>query len=303
MNKFKTGIIIALLFLTFFPCAASTTGQNTFMQGCEAYSRGDWESAVILLRKAIQYSENNTDDAKYMLITAEIYSGDNKSALADCDDFLKTYRRSLYKDRVLYLKGKLLYLLGDYENAIMILSDFCHKNEKNELYPSALFYIAESLNAGYKYDEAEAIYERIIVQFPGNEKVSASQYRIESIAQRSREEKLLYLLKQTGEEYLAAKEDYERQLKLYNAEGAGSTRDRLADAQQRNRELEEQVKELENQIALLKAEREKREAEDQRVESENEKAALQKEKDNEDAVRKLKQKAKVVRQIMDMTQK
>jgi hypothetical protein len=133
--------------------------------------------------------------------------------------------------------------------------------------------------------------------------VSASQYRIESIAQRSREEKLLYLLKQTGEEYLAAKEDYERQLKLYNAEGAGSTRDRLADAQQRNRELEEQVKELENQIALLKAEREKREAEDQRVESENEKAALQKEKDNEDAVRKLKQKAKVVRQIMDMAQK
>ncbi|MBR5646969.1 MAG: tetratricopeptide repeat protein [Treponema sp.] len=303
MKNIKIHSLIFMLLLILLPLSASTTGQNTFMQGCEAYSKGDWESAVILLRKAIQYSENNTADTKYMLITAEIYSGDNKSALADCDDFLKTYRRSLYKDRVLYLKGKLLYLLGDYENAIIILSDFCHKNEKNELYPSALFYIAESLNAGYKYDEAEAIYERIIVQFPGNEKVSASQYRIESIAQRSREEKLLYLLKQTGEEYLAAKEDYERQLKLYNAEGASSTRDRLTEAQQRNKELEEQVRELENQIALLKADREKREAEDQRIETENEKAVLQKEKDNEDAVRKLKQKAKVVKQIMDMSQK
>lgn len=73
--------------------------------------------------------------------------------------------------------------------------------------------------------------------------------------QRGREEKLLYLLKQTGEEYLAAKEDYERQLRLYNSEAVDSTRKRLAAAQTRNDELENKVKALEMEIESLKSDK------------------------------------------------
>ena len=69
-----------------------------------------------------------------------------------------------------------------------------------------------------------------------------------------REEKLIYLLKQTGEEYLSAKEDYEKQLRLYNSESINNTRQRLVESQSRNEELERQVSDLEAQLAALRSE-------------------------------------------------
>ena len=198
------------------------------------------------------------------------------------------------------MRGKLLYSTGDYEKAIIVLSDFCHQYESSELYPSALFYIAESLYAGYKYDEAETLYERILTQYPDSDKVSAAQYRMESIAQRSREEKLLYLLKQTGEEYLAAKEDYEKQLRLYNSEAINTTRERLNDSQRKNQELEEQIRDLENQIAELKAEQEARSDEEQAVivAAKKEDVFTETSSTDED-LRLLKQKARLVQWLID----
>ena len=124
------------------------------------------------------------------------------------------------------------------------------------MYSFALFYIGESLFAGYKYDEAGAVYERIVTEYPESAKTPAAQYRLEIILQRGREEKLLYLLKQTGEEYLSAKEEYERQLRLYNSEAIDTTRQKLAAAQSKNETLEKQVSELEMQIAALKSNKE-----------------------------------------------
>ena len=51
---------------------------------------------------------------------------------------------------------------------------------------------------------------------------------------------MLYLLKQTGEEYLSAKEDYEKQLRQYNSESVALTRQKLQETQIRNEELERQ---------------------------------------------------------------
>ena len=283
---------------------ASDAASSAYVEACKAFSRGEWDSAQILLRKAVTYPQNDNADTNYMLITAEIYAGDDTRALKDSEAFLRAYPKSIYTPRIQYMRGKLLYNLGEYEKSIIVLSDFCHQNESSELYPSALFYIAESLYSGYKYDEAENLYEQIIAQYPESDKVSASQYRMESIAQRSREEKLLYLLKQTGEEYLAAKEDYEKQLRLYNSEAINTTRERLADSQRKNQELEEQVRDLENQIAELKAEQEERETQEQAV-----LVAAQKEdvftdsSSPEDDVRLLKQKARLVQWLIDEEKK
>jgi len=152
-----------------------TSASAVYQQGCSAFSRGDWDTAVFLLRQTVADPTFDTADANYMLIMAEIYAGDNKSALSDCDDFLNSFSRSLYTQRIFYTKGKLLYNLGEYEKAIVTLSDFCHKNEGHELYPSALFYIAESLYAGYKFDEAEDIYEKIACQLIGMEVILSKE--------------------------------------------------------------------------------------------------------------------------------
>ena len=301
MNSLRKTLTLALVFCVFFVNAyAADASSSAYIEACKAFSRGEWSSAQILLRKAVAYPQNNNADTNYMLITAEIYAGDDSRALKDAENFLKNYPSSIYTPRVQYMRGKLLYNLGEYEKSIIVLSDFCHQNENSELYPSALFYIAESLYSGYKYDEAETLYERIIAQYPESDKVSASQYRVESIAQRSREEKLLYLLKQTGEEYLAAKEDYEKQLRLYNSEAINSTRERLADAQQKNLELEEQIRDLENQIADLKTEQEQRETQEQAVlvAAKKEDVFTDTSSINED-VRLLKQKARLVQWLID----
>lgn len=252
MKKF---IAVAALFCTIaFSAFSSESGTMAFVEGCRAYSQSDWSSAKFMLKKAVTYPENLTADTYYMLITAEINDGDDRSALDDCNYYLENFPNSLYEGKISYQKGKVLYNLGEYEKSIIALSDFCHQFEKDDLYSYALFYIGESLFAGYKYDDANSIYHRIITEFPDSPKVSAAQYRIDSISQRAREEKLLYLLKQTGEEYLSAKEEYEKQLRLYNSESINNTRQKLAETQARNEELERQVVDLEQQLNAMRME-------------------------------------------------
>lgn len=253
MRKFLKNVFsfLFLLGLSVGPCFSSETGSYAFVEGCKSFSLGDWENAIFMLKKAVAYEDYETPDTYYMLITSEVEAGEYKAALNDCDYFLKQFPSSIYISRVTYLKGKILFNLKEYDKSVVVLSDFCHQYKNDDMYSYALFYIAESLYEDYKYDEAESIYERIVQEFPNSPKFAVSQYRIESILQRSREEKLLYLLKQTGEEYLAAKEDYERQLRLYNSDSVSSAKDRLHESQQKNAELESYVKDLEKQIAEL----------------------------------------------------
>ncbi len=229
-----------------------SASMTAFVEGCNAYSEGNWKESIFMLKKAASYSENNTPETYYMLISAEIYAKENQSALSDCNYFVENFSDSIYMPQIQYLRGKVLFNLGEYENSIVELSDFCHQYESHSMYPVALYWIGEALFACEKYDEAQSVFERLIADYPDNSKVAAAQFKIESIAQRAREEKLLYLLKQTGEEYLAAKEDYEKQLKLYNNDAVYSTRQKLNEAQKKNEDLEEQVRILEQQIELLK---------------------------------------------------
>lgn len=252
--------VLALICSFSFFAFSSESASMAFVEGCKAYSTGDWSSAKIMLKKAVSYTQNQNADTYYMLISAEINAGDYKGALEDCNYYLEHFKNSIYYPRISYQKGKLLYNLGEYEKSIIALSDFCHQYENNKLYPYALFYIGESLYEGYRYNDALEIYDRVVTEFPDFEKVSAAKYKIESISQRSREEKLLYLLKQTGEEYLSAKEDYEKQLRQYNSESVALTRQKLQETQIRNEELEKQIADLQMEVASLKAENEQKEA-------------------------------------------
>lgn len=254
----KKKLLFCFFSLIFFfqPVFALDSGDAAFVDGCRAYAEGDWTGAIFSLKKAASFEEKNTPETYFMLINAEIYSGDFRSALDDCEWYLNMFGTSLYEANVTYLKGRALYELGEYDKAVITLSDFCHQNEKHDMYAAALFWIGECFYACYQFDDAVSLYQRVVTEFSGDAKAPASQYRIETIRQRDREEKLLYLLKQTGEEYLFAREEYEKQLKLYSTETAASTRKKLQDAQQKNAELEEKFRQLENELETVKAQRE-----------------------------------------------
>lgn len=183
-----------------------------------AYKGGDYQSANILLRRALSNPQNQSDAALYMLVMSGIYSKDYKSAYADSEYFLQSYPNSSYAPLIKYQQGRGLFYMGEYDKAVLTLSDFCHENPGNSMYPSALFWMGECFFMGYNFEQAKPLYERIVNEYPKDPKAIEAKYRLDQINQRIREEKLLYLLQQTGESYLSSKENYEKALRRYELE-------------------------------------------------------------------------------------
>ena len=183
-----------------------------------AYADGDYQSASFLFRRALSDRRNQSDGALYMLVMADVQIGDWQSAYADAEYFLSSYPESEYAPLMKYQMGRALFNLGDHDKALMTLGDFCHENPDNMMYPSALFLIGECFYEGYDFDEARPFYECIVEKFPSDEKAKEAKYRLDSIDSYDRQEKLLYILQQTGENYLASKENYEKTLRRYELE-------------------------------------------------------------------------------------
>lgn len=292
-TKNKNLLVVFLLGISFFsPVFAQNSGAGVasvaFVQGAKAFSSGEWMSAIFQLRKAVSYSENNNAETWYMLIAAEMYAGEYKNAFQDCELYLKNFPGSPYTSYVLYHKGRALFFMGEYENSILVLSDFCHQYSDHEMYASALYWIAESFFAGYNYDEAKVLYETVVNDYPDDAKAPAARFRIDTIAQNFREEKLLYLLKETGEEYLAAKEEYERQLKYAGAENSGEVRRRILDLQKNVSELEKKVQDLTEENSSLKASLDERQVQESEAKRQSDEFILE-----------LKRKAQQAQELLD----
>lgn len=261
--------------------------KSAFLKGANLFREGDWKSAMISLRNAISFPENNTAETRYLLIASEMYAAAYEEASLDCNYFLRQFPDSEYVPFVQYQKGRASYFLGEYENAIVLLSDFCHQFLESDLYPSALFWIAESFYANCSYADALPLYERIANEFPNDEKAVDARVRMETIKQKKREEKLLYLLKQTGEAYLSAKEGMEKQQLVNDTEAKVSTNTtkRADELAQSNAALQKEIDALHSHIADLES----------NIQSFTE---TEKAKRNEQIAR-LKIQAKIVEEMLD----
>lgn len=233
--------------------SAISLSKSAETAGLEAYAAGDWSGASILLRKAVA-SGSSSDGMRYMLIMSLMNSENYDAAVSDCEIFSADYPESLLRPYVDYQKGRALYYTGRRDAAVMVLSDFCHQNPGNELYPSALFWMAESFYDDYSFETARGLYETVVSDFPASDKFSDSKIKLELIAQRERENKLLYLLKMTGEEYLSSKESYEKQLRDYRTEDMVVLRRQLNAANSRIAELEKSAEESLNLAKKREAE-------------------------------------------------
>ena len=197
-------------------CGAAAFSQNSdtvfITDGYKAYRAGDWTTALLVFKKAVVTKGYATEENYFMLVMAEMFAGSYNDAVRDTVEFTRLFPDSAYTSYIAYQRGRALHLTNDNTLALSELTEFCIKWPEHELYPSALFWIAECLYTSYNFEDARALYQRIVTDYPNEAKVVDARHRIDAIAQRLREEKLLYLLKVTGEEYLAAKEEYEKQL-------------------------------------------------------------------------------------------
>jgi TolA-binding protein len=267
----KRGIFLAIVLCLLFSlpqggfASEKTDEQNlSVLQGYESFRNGDWVSALFFLRKAVGYGDA-TEETWYLLILSEMYSQEYDAAIQDCQHYLAQYSGGGFSPLVEYQYGRALYCSGKYQDAISQFTDFCHAYPESEFYPSSLFYIAESFFNEYNYSSAKVLYQRLLDDYPLAERAPEAQDRLRIITQAEREEKLLYLLRVTGEEYLAAKEDYEKQLRKYQSEDSMGLQDQLSksfsdikmmqlavdELQHKNDEQARRIAELEEEKKLL----------------------------------------------------
>lgn len=263
----RTACISACLCLAFFSHAAAVLDkdipvetvaydaddwQQVLEEGLAAYNNRDYVNATILLREALA-GESGSSDVHYMLIMSEMYCEDYDSVISDCGRFASLYPDSPLLPNVNYQKGKAFHYKGDNDQAVMVLSDFCHENPKSPVYPSALYWIAECFYEDYNFQMAEGLFQRIVDVYPDDKKAVDAKYKIDAIAQRERERKLLDLLKANNAKFLEQKESYERQLKGMESADIATIRKELDAANARIRELEAQLAQEKSAAASARA--------------------------------------------------
>lgn len=205
--------------------------------GLEAYKNKDWSNALFFLRKASGVKESSSEEVWLLMILTEMHVGDYYAVLRDADIFSRRFSASPYIPNIAYQVQLARFGLGLYEESAQGFSAFASNYPDHPLLPSALFWAGESFFRQYEYARALPLYKRVADEYPESPKHAESVYRIELLKQREREEKLLYLLRVTGEEAASAREDYERQIKLLQGEEALS--------------LKRNVQKLEEQLAVL----------------------------------------------------
>ncbi len=251
--KNKSFVTVVLLFiLGLFPLRLSADN-NLLVQGLEAYRQEDWSTALFFLRRASTLPENLNAETWYVLIMSEIFAGDYESVQSDGSYFIKMFPNSPYMVNVEYQMARALFNTEEYQKAIDAFGSFCAKYSDNSLMPSALFWMAESLYQTFNFEQASPIFERIVTEYPNSPKVVEAAFRLDLLGQREREEKLLYLLRVTGEEYLAAKEEYEKLIKQYQSEEAVTLRKNIRELNSRVEELETQLEDEKKKSAQLSA--------------------------------------------------
>ena len=263
----RTACISACLCLAFFSHAAAVLDkdipvetvaydaddwQQVLEEGLAAYNNRDYVNATILLREALA-GESGSSDVHYMLIMSAMYCEDYDSVISDCGRFASLYPDSPLLPNVNYQKGKAFHYKGDNDQAVMVLSDFCHENPKSPVYPSALYWIAECFYEDYNFQMAEGLFQRIVDVYPDDKKAVDAKYKIDAIAQRERERKLLDLLKANNAKFLEQKESYERQLKGMESADIATIRKELDAANARIRELEAQLAQEKSAAASARA--------------------------------------------------
>jgi TolA-binding protein len=169
-----------------------------------------------------------------------------------------------------YHKGRALYYLGRYEEALMLLKLYADQigglppagSEMAARKSAALYWIGECLYAMGQLDYARDIFTAVTQDYPRSAKFEASSYRLALIHQKKIEEELLNLLKWSHEESLKAIEEYQRRersydqaLIAYQKRIADLLKDsRLADLDSANTQYRRQLAEAEERIRALEEE-------------------------------------------------
>ena len=253
----KRGAKIALA-IGLLGAAVSAGASEALDNGLELYRGGRWRDAIISLRQAASAdSPGEAAEALYWIALAELASGDYEAALRDIDETARKKTTFSQSAEIPYQRGRILYHLGRYDEAIQILKTYSDTVSDGARKSAALYWIGESLYALGRFDEARASFSILVEKHPDSVKYEASFYRVALIDQKGRETELLKLLKwsheeslKTVEEYQKRERSYEQAIVAYQKRIADMLKDtRLADLENQARLLNERIAAMEKELA------------------------------------------------------
>ncbi|MDR1419264.1 MAG: tetratricopeptide repeat protein [Treponema sp.] len=256
----RTALCVFIILLSGTPVFSQTSKGSLLDRGIALYGESRWREAVIELRRAGAEArdEKGRADALYWTGLAELSAGEYEAALTDMEELERIFPG--YSGETVYHKGRVLYYLGRYDEAVILLREYADR-EGGVKKAAALYWMGECLFSLGRLEEARDLFTLITEQYPQSAKYEASAYRLALINQKKKESELLELLKWSHEESLNTVEDYRRRERSYDqalvayqkrlaemmkegpASPDGEYRRQLAAAQARIAELEAMLRE------------------------------------------------------------
>ena len=263
--------------------------ESRLRAGINLYSQGKYLEAVPELRRAQAEAPlaELRGEALFWISLAELSAGEYEESLFDMDALKETDPSSRRLTELAYHRGRALYYLGRYDEAIVSLSGYIDSLSSapgnnpasvnnpggnavttandNVKKAAALYWIGECLLSMGQLDKASDIFQSVVQDYPGSAKYEASVYRLALINQKKIEAGLLNLLKMSHEDSLRSMEEFRQKEIIYNqalsayqkriseilARSAADEEKSTLDFQESSTMYKEQLAEAENRISLL----------------------------------------------------
>lgn len=195
----------------------ATPQAETFRRGIEFFAQGRYAESVPLFDGLFLDSGAGglRAEGAYWSAMAQLAMGNARAAERAIDLFLANFPSHPRVAELSYQRGRVAYLLADYERAVLALNAYASANPDGEYAGAALFWAAESLYALGRLPEADKLYRGMLERFPDHVKAEAARYRVALVQFKYREDELLTLLKWSHEESLRVVEEFQRRERAY----------------------------------------------------------------------------------------
>jgi TolA-binding protein len=234
------GMMVAIPIIL-FPLNASVEDAQ-FNLAVELYRKGRYADSIAEFDRL--YRDMHT---KKYVDACYFYRGHGHLALKQYDMAHEQFEyiveqapESSYYDRSLYQYGRTEYLKGNYEKAISLFDRYKKHYPAGDYADNSLYWKGESLLGQGERERARATFENVLQQYPAGNKADAAYFKLR--------------LMEMEDELAAREQGIPRDQQIVEQAPAGATPEEIARWEARERQYQQEVARLGEQLEQLRAE-------------------------------------------------
>jgi TolA-binding protein len=249
---------------------AAQVYRSRLEQGLSLYRSGHWADAALELRLSQMEAATpgQAAEALYWLSLTEFSLGEYDAALRDIDELQRIAPAGLRIDNILYYKGRSLYYMNRYEEALAVFRLYEALLARSRIdTPRAraqkitlTYWIGECLYSLGRYEQAAELFAAVVGAKPRIEQYTAASYRLAMIRQNTLQIEILGMLDWSYSEYLRLAGEYQQREAAFNrtiaayqrrAEGASDSSAYILELETKATEYRRLLGEAEERIRIL----------------------------------------------------